>query len=189
MKKIFAVMVLLLVASQVHAMRFVVVNDGPVTAYNISSSADYKGIMDANFSDSDRHTPDLLTNRNGFGEEWDFLDRPAGTEVVFTYHVQDTGNWFYSDTKFNDDGINHIFWSSFNLKDGTPAVLIGFEDIWGGGDWDFNDSLVMFTNVSPVPEPSTYLMLLAGLLLVYLSRKGGGGGCIGRGIGGSGSSV
>lgn len=164
-----------------NAMKFVVVNDGPVTAYNISSSADYKGIMDANFSDSDRHTPDLLTNQNGFGQEWDFLDRPSGTEVVFTYHVQDTGNWFYSDPKFNDDGINHIFWSSFNLKDGTPAVLIGFEDIWGGGDYDLNDHLVLFSNVSPVPEPSTYLMLLAGLLLVYLSRN--------RGIGGSGSAV
>jgi len=54
------------------------------------------------------------------------------------------------------------------LPDGTKAVYVGFEDILGGGDLDFDDSTAIFTNVqiSPVPEPETYAMMIVGLLIV-----------------------
>lgn len=190
MKKILAVMVLLLVASQVHAMRFVVVNDGPVVGYFQGGTADYENLLNAKFSDGSIDNP-YMSNRSEIGQAFDHGIHAAGSEVIFVDHVLDTRNWFYSAPRFNDDNINHIHAHNLTLPDGTKAVYVGFEDIFKGGDLDFNDATALFTNVqiSPVPEPSTYLMLLAGLLLVYLSRKGGGGGCIGRGIGGSGSAV
>ena len=46
---------------------------------------------------------------------------------------------------------------------------VGFEDIFGGGDLDFNDHLFSFTNiraVNAVPEPETYALMLAGLGVV-----------------------
>jgi len=39
------------------------------------------------------------------------------------------------------------------------------------GDLDFDDSTAIFTNVqiSPVPEPETYAMMLVGLLMITAS--------------------
>jgi len=56
-------------------------------------------------------------------------------------------------------------------------AYIGFEDIKSGnmpgGDKDFNDFVFRVNNVSvaPIPEPSTYIMMLAGLLGIAVLRK------------------
>jgi len=55
----------------------------------------------------------------------------------------------------------------------TPVIFMGFEDLMGGGDMDFNDNMAMFSNVImvPVPEPSAIAMLLAGLGLLGFTRS------------------
>ncbi len=75
----------------------------------------------------------------------------------------------------NRDGIQHVV--SFALPD-SPYLLIGFEDLYGGGDRDFNDLLIAVdigsANISHLanPEPSTFLMLglFAGSIL-YLNKR------------------
>ena len=43
--------------------------------------------------------------------------------------------------------------------------------VWGG-DSDFNDHVLLITNVMPaVPEPSTLMMLLIGLGLIPLIKR------------------
>ena len=50
----------------------------------------------------------------------------------------------------------------------TPGVLVGFEDLFGGGDADFNDFQFVVTNArlvdaASVPEPATLLLFSTGI--------------------------
>ncbi len=47
------------------------------------------------------------------------------------------GTWYNNKTR-NADGLQHVV--AF-LMPNTRFVLIGFEDLWGGGDLDYNDCL------------------------------------------------
>ena len=174
MKKLL-LSILLMSAFNVGAMTFKVVNDGEVGAYFVGANAGYENRMTANFSDPTMDAP-FISNRSATGSYFSFGNHLAGSDVVFVNNVIDTGDWFYSITDFNDDSLPHMLYSSFNLFAGTPrsipVLLIGFEDIYGLGDRDFNDNVVLFTNISAaVPEPSTYIMLLFGLLLIMFFFK------------------
>lgn len=46
--------------------------------------------------------------------------------------------WLWNDIARNPDSLQHVV--AFMLP-GTPFILIGFEDIIGGGDLDYNDAL------------------------------------------------
>ncbi|SOD15971.1 DUF4114 domain-containing protein [Nitrosomonas ureae] len=183
---VLSVLVLLFVSLSVQAVSFTVKNDGPVNAYFAGSSADYSSDFKVIIGNGDPEPfTHLFSNHSSsVGDKIELGNFSAGDYFIPVLQVITTGDFFWSNPKSNSDGLNHVFASSFQLPDGTSAVLIGFEDIRGGGDLDFNDHMAIFTNIeiAPVPEPETYLMLLIGLLLViYVVRK--------RGIGGSGSAV
>jgi hypothetical protein len=88
--------------------------------------------------------------------------------------VTNTGfSFFTGDASSNPDSFIH---AAFDNKFGQPLV-VGFEDILGGGDKDYNDLVFSLSNVyaatgpTPVPEPETFAMLAAGLLLIRLTKK------------------
>ena len=59
-----------------------------------------------------------------------------GTELVLGIYVTNTGDRFYSGPgSRNADGVEHV---SVTYEGGC-AWRIGFEDLYGGGDLDFND--------------------------------------------------
>lgn len=77
----------------------------------------------------------------------------TGTELIFKLLVKQTGDMFY--TGFGDrnaDGIGHAA-----VESGEGQVLVGFEDLFGGGDFDYNDLVFAFTSVvfTDAPEPGT----------------------------------
>lgn len=86
------------------------------------------------------------------------------------------GTTTYSTNHINPDNLVHAV--AFTLP-GTPYLLIGFEDLYGGGDRDYND--ILFTldvgraNIDHLssPEPTTGLILLGfiGLALARQRRK------------------
>ncbi|MCP5516919.1 MAG: DUF4114 domain-containing protein [Verrucomicrobiales bacterium] len=49
-------------------------------------------------------------------------------------------NVYSTQTSVNPDGINHVVAFSYALPD-SPYLIIGFEDLYGGGDQDYNDLL------------------------------------------------
>lgn len=158
--------VLMLMAGFASSARFEVARDGEVGAYFVGAIAGYENLMTANFSDSDIDSP-YISNRGPTGQYFSFGNHGAGSQVVLIDKVVDTNDWFYSIDAFNNDGIKHVAYSSFTLFDNTPyeisGLMVGFEDLYGGGDLDFNDHVVFFTNITAVPEPETYLMFMLGL--------------------------
>lgn len=101
----------------------------------------------------------------------------AGDVLRFRMDVVNTGNQFFTGPgSGNPDGLVHVAHAGWQA-DATinvNGVLVGFEDLLGGGDLDFNDNTFVFTNVaSPtlVPEPSTLIGVCAGLAAALMARR------------------
>ncbi len=112
----------------------------------------------------------------------------AGTELIFRNHVVNTSDDFFTGPAArNPDSLAHaqvtlvtnaqvaLFESINSIPANTllrgnganPVAFVGFEDLLGGGDLDFNDLTYLFNNVtSAIPEPSQALLFLAGLVLI-----------------------
>lgn len=109
-----------------------------------------------------------------------------GDEIVFGICVNRSGGMpgamcadandiFYNDPALNADGRPHVkVWTraDYELEFGAldPALfpadydyIIGFEDIFGGGDLDYNDAIFAIKGVTAVPEPVTMTLLATGL--------------------------
>ena len=105
----------------------------------------------------------------------------AGTELIFRLEVRNTGEVFYSgDDSRNPDGIAHAI-----VDSGQGQAQVGFEDLFGGGDRDYNDLVFGFSNVSggiasdpsggpvalAVDEPATLTLFGIGLAAVALAAR------------------
>jgi len=110
----------------------------------------------------------------------------VGDELQFGIHVVDTGHTFVLGSgDRNADGVEHAYLRS------TPGrgVYAGFEDLYGGGDRDYNDTIYRFSGgasttqprvaltqsavpTSSVTAPSAILLMISGIgLLAYRLRK------------------
>jgi hypothetical protein len=118
----------------------------------------------------------ILNNQTAApGSTYSLGNFQQGAELSFEMFVNNTGYRFFSgDANRNPDNTKHV---AFSQHLGQPLV-VGFEDIFKGGDFDYNDLVFSLTNVTlnvpvtPVPEPQTFGMLALGLgLLGFQARR------------------
>ena len=90
----------------------------------------------------------------------------AGDEMVFAIKVDEDINGSIDRTYYmgaagrNPDGLTH----NDTQPGGPNLAIVGFEDIFGGGDLDFNDHVFSFFPVIIAPNPGGLLLVGVGLL-------------------------
>lgn len=167
-----------------HIHTFTATATGPIGAYFHSSSADYTNTLSllVNGVITPQSSIGLLNNQTSSAGDFVILGYAnAGDVLTFQLNVLTTGETWYSDKSSNVDAVNHTYSTSFSgdaAYDIPGGTYVGFEDMYGGGDSDYNDEVFVFTNishtatpVSPVPEPGIYAMLLVGLGMVAFAMR------------------
>ena len=118
----------------------------------------------------------VLNNQNSAqGQQFSLGSFQAGAELAFKIVVNTTGDTFFSGLgNLNADNVVH---SAFKINTDN-TVTMGFEDIMGGGDKDYDDIVFSLSNVqmsnaivASVPEAQNYAMLLAGLCLIGAIKR------------------
>ena len=75
---------------------------------------------------------------------------PEGQELVFGITVLNGPTFFIGPASRNPDGIAH----AEVTETGVRTFLVGFEDVFGGGDRDYDDNVFLFTgNLAPTRPP------------------------------------
>jgi len=104
----------------------------------------------------------------------------VGDELMFGIQVQDTDKTFLMGAgSRNADGLAHANVSHH----GAAAYYVELEDLYGGGDLDYNDTVLRFSGgvtgslarlgptANGVAEPSSLILFLAGAGLLVLAAN------------------
>jgi len=142
---------------------------GDIVAYFAGNGGSFTNLLGLLVNGVDTGIEGLNNQTSAIGNSLNFGPVTAGDVLTFRLRVTDTGDLFYSNRSLNTDGITHIYTAGYAGGDfGLPAgTYVGFEDLNGGGDRDYDDLAFIFTNVkSNVPEPAAWAMMLGGFGLV-----------------------
>lgn len=150
---------------------------GHVQAYWADyNTAGYTNLLGLMVNGVDTGIYGLNNQTSAIGDMLDFGTVNAGDTLVFTLHVQTTGDVWYSNPTMNADGLNHVYSSAFSGSGLVPAgTYVSFEDLRNGGDLNYHDENFVFTNVSTVsnvPVPAAAWLLGSGLIgLAGVARR------------------
>jgi len=154
-----------------------VASDGNVTAEFLGSRAGYYNTLYLETA-SDWGSDELFNKYTPAHTVIDLGYFTAGTELLFRLYVRNTDTNYYSGNPAgNPDGLAHAL-AITTLSGGAYVTTVGFEDVLGGGDLDYDDFRFALTNVidpppigASVPIPPALLLLGTGLLAMATQRR------------------
>lgn len=91
-----------------------------------------------------------------------------GKEFGF-YLSTPVGNTFYTHTNLNADGVDHA--AIYDTLSFNGGVIVAWEDLYGGGDMDYDDMVIGVSDVQAVSEPGTLALLGLGLAGLGFARR------------------
>jgi len=162
---------------------FTATGTGPITAYFVGQTAGYGSVIGMLVNGVDTGITGLQNHSSAYGDSLVLGNVTAGDSITFymlastDYSGPPTVDYtWYSNPALNSDGLNHIYSSAYGGDGIIPAgTYVGFEDLPGGGDLDYDDHQFVFTGVRGVSVPdggTTIAMLgLAFAGLGLLRRK------------------
>lgn len=155
---------------------FTKTSDGDLIAFFVGSTAGLTNELGVIAGGTDLGTG--LSNADPLGTSFNYGFVAGGTDLEF-YIVTGEGNIFYTDPTLNADDLTHAFSAPYgggdtigitNFPVGT-YTYVGFEDLLGGGDLDYDDINFVFENTRvTTPEPGATALLLGGLGLAAVLR-------------------
>ncbi len=153
---------------------FTAASTGNIVAYFAGNGGGFTNLLGLLVNGVDTGIEGLNNQTSAIGDSLDFGPVTAGDVLTFRLRVTNTGDLFYSNRALNADKITHIYATGYAGGDfGLPAgTYVGFEDLAGGGDLDYEDLAFIFTNVrSNVPEPAAWALMLGGFGLVGAAMR------------------
>lgn len=164
--------------------RMYVAETGNVTATFKGGDAAYTSSLFV-YSPSERRGQTIFSSSTAVGTTVNIGSFAAGTELVFGYYVDDTKKTYLTGpASANADGVAHA--QATTTYDNTLEqymTMVGMEDLWGGGDMDYNDFQFLLSNVIDpvdalsvdvlaVPEPAPLALLGAGAVVFgFMGRR------------------
>lgn len=123
--------------------------------------------QDLGYSYNGIYTSLISAINNGYNYTIVNMNVPNGGP--FSWVDKTSGGTWYSNDLLNSDNMDHFI--AFT----TPIAgeyILAFED-WPItlGDQDYNDLIIQVKQVASVPEPSTFLLVGAGIIGIGLARK------------------
>lgn len=148
----------------------------------LGSRVSFTFFTNGNVSVFNADNGDLIDSATGFGLEFG---------LYFDTTSWPSGGVFYTEDSENGGDVQALIYEGQgdNVTVPTTTGNLTLNDVahwyvaWEGlpntgsgpyvqGSFDFNDAVVMLESVTPVPEPETYAMLLAGLgLMAFVARR------------------
>lgn len=147
---------------------------GNISAYFYGTDAGYDSQIGLWVNGVNTGIYGLLNHGSSYGDILNFGTVNAGDQLTFELKVLSTGSSWFSNAALNSDGRNHVYGTTFSGDSVIPAgTYIGFEDLPGLGDVDYNDHQFVFTNVNtaPVSESSALGLLALGLVGLGFARR------------------
>lgn len=156
--------------------KVIVAETGNVTATYLGHTAKISNDL---YLSSPSNSLGLLFNNHTtlVGTTFNLGNFTAGTELIFRLHAHESrfgvgpARDYYTGPAYrNPDEIAHAI---VDAAYGPNTTYVGFEDVFGGGDLDYNDLQFSFTNTrsESLPEPATFLLLGTGLGALALTRR------------------
>ncbi|NNM75930.1 DUF4114 domain-containing protein [Sphingomonas sp. ID1715] len=149
--------------------------NGDLIAYFAGSTASFTNVLGLLVNGVDTGITGLNNQSTAPGTALNFGPVSAGDRLTFYIDVAEIGARFYSDPSLNEDGINHVYSAPYEGGDfDIPAGLyVAFEDLPGGGDFNYEDLQFVFSNafVASVPEPEQWALLIAGFALTGAAAR------------------
>lgn len=147
-----------------------------VIAYFADNSGSFTNLLGLRVNGVDTGILGLNNQTSTPGDMLDFGLVNAGDVLTFYIDVNGGSEFWYSDKALNVDGVNHVWSTAYAGGDfGIPAgTYMNFEDLDGGGDFNYGDLGFVFTNVAvsgAVPEPESWAMMLAGFGIIGWSLR------------------